>query len=111
MHLADSVSIKQQSQFYVNRGPRTDSDTSNTNPLLHDLEPDNQLNSTANVEFPGLVPEQHGKVRVAVRNGLLEFRNILNVAEFCVCPDRIFALVSAQAAKDIARFLLTTNLD
>ena len=41
-----------------------DSDPSNTNPLLHNLEPDDELHTSSSVEFAGSNTEKHGVVGV-----------------------------------------------
>lgn len=43
-------------------GGSIDGDTCNANPLLHDLEPDYELDTTAIVECPRTDTEKHGKV-------------------------------------------------
>lgn len=43
-------------------GRSIDGDTCNANPLLHDLEPDDELNTTASVEFSRTDTEKHGIV-------------------------------------------------
>ena len=43
-------------------GRGVDGDTSNTNPFLHDLEPDDELDTATGVEFARADTEEHGEV-------------------------------------------------
>lgn len=63
------------------------------------------------MQVTGLVAEQHGEIRVAVSDGLLELGNALDITELCLRSEYIFAGVSTKTTKDVSRLLLPTNLD
>ena len=88
-----------------------DGDTSNTNPFLHDLEPDDKLDTASSVEFPSANAEEHSEVGVAVGSLAFEFCNVADVLEFSFGLALVLAIFTTETTKDVASFTLTANLD
>lgn len=85
------------------------SDSRNSNPFLQDLESCHQLYATGGIQFPGADTEEHGEVAVFLARLALELANIDNILEFGFCQAIILAGLASEAAKDIARFVLTAD--
>ena len=88
-----------------------DGDTSNTNPFLHDLEPDDKLDTASSVEFPSANAKEHSEVGVAVGSLALEFCNVADVLEFSFGLALVLAILTTETTEDVASFTLTSNLD
>ena len=86
-------------------------DTSNSNPLLHNLEPDDQLNAASGVKLARANAEQHVEIRAGFGTLTLEFCDVANVLEFGLSFAKVFTIFTTETAEDVASFLLTTNLD
>ncbi len=62
-------------------GGSVDCDACNPNPLLHDLEPYDKLNTTAGVEFARSDTEKHCTVRLPFGRLAFKFCNVTDVLE------------------------------
>lgn len=90
---------------------RIDSHTSNTNPFLHNLQPNNQLHSPTDVQVTRLPAKQHREVRVPVDNSLLHLGNALDILELGFGADPIFWAAATQTLQNVSCFLLAADLD
>ena len=87
-----------------------DGDTSDADPLLKDLQPDDELNTSGGVELALLDAEEHVDVAGGLRVLLLELADVANVLEFGFGELTFFAVVATEAAEDVAGFVFTTGL-
>lgn len=92
-------------------GGSKDSDTSDTDPLLHDLEPDDQLNAAASVKLAGTNPKEHGDVRLSLSGLAFELCDVADILEFSLGLADIFATLTAESSKDVTCLFLSPNLD
>lgn len=91
-------------------GGSVDSDTSNTDPLLHDLKPDNELNATTSVELARAETEKHSDVGLARGSLAFELADVADILEFSFGLTKILAGFTTKPTQDVASFLLTTDL-
>lgn len=92
-------------------GGSKDGHTRDTNPLLHDLEPDNELNTTTSVKFARADTEKHRDVGLTLGRLTLEFSDISNILEFGLGFANILASLATKAAKNVTGLFFTANLD
>ena len=85
--------------------------TSNTNPFLHDLKPDNKLYAPSSVELARADTEEHGDVRLRFCRLAFELCDVADILEFCFGLAHILAGLTTKATKDITSLIFTTNLD
>jgi hypothetical protein len=86
-------------------------DSCDADPLLKDLEPDNQLNTTSCVQFAGSNAEEHAKIAVLVGGLGLQFAYIPNVLELGLGQAFILAVLSTQTTENESSLLFSTDLD
>jgi len=86
-------------------------DASNADPLLQNLQPHDQVNTTSCMEFPGSNTSKHGPIALLARCFALEFNDVANILEFSLCFAHIFADFSSKSTEDVAPLIFTTNLD
>lgn len=86
-------------------------DTSDANPLLHDLKPDDELYTASSVKFAAADAEEHGDVALALSSLALKLGDVADVLEFCFGLAVIFAIFTTKAAKDVTGLLLTADLN
>lgn len=95
----------------------TNSDTSDTNPLLQNLKPDDKLHASTDMQFtrapsPNLfghdIPE-HVEVAVDLPGLLLELGHVSDVLEFRL-GQTVF-IFTPKSSEDVTRLFVTTNLD
>ena len=79
-----------------------DGDTCDSDPLLHDLEPDNELNTASGVEFAGSNAEEHVIIGLRTCRFAFEFNDVANVLEFCFGFSKVGSGLATKAAKNIA---------
>ena len=99
----DTIGFKYSSSTHIN------SHTCNTNPLLHDLQPDNKLYATASVQFTAADTKQHREICVRPRCLTLMDDAVLDVLELCFGPDSIVSFATTQAAEDVSRFFVSPD--
>ena len=85
--------------------------TSNTDPLLHDLKPDDELDTTTSVKFTGADTEKHRDVRLALGGFALKFSNIANILELGFGLSNIFTSLTTKTSEDIASLFFAANFD
>ena len=85
--------------------------TSNANPLLHDLEPDDELNAATGVKFARANAKQHRDIRIPLGRLALELGHISNVLEFGLCLSEIGSGFTTETSQNVARFFFATDLD
>ena len=98
--------------------PLTNSNTSNTNPFLENLEPHDQLHTTTNVERSrraasnslGHNVPRHVEITVQLTGLLLQFGDIADILELGL-GQIIVSSFATKPAKYIASFLFATNFD
>jgi len=88
-----------------------DSHTSNTDPLLHDLEPDNELYTTTSVELARADTEKHGNVRLALGGLKFEFSDVTDVLELSFGLANIFTSFTTETSKNVASLFFAANLN
>ena len=92
-------------------GRSEDSHTGDTDPLLHDLKPDNELYTAASVEFARADTEKHSNVRLAFGGLAFELCDVANILEFGLSFANIFTGLASKTAKNIASLVFAANLD
>ncbi len=85
--------------------------TSNTNPFLHDLKPDDKLYAPSSVELARADTEEHGDVGLRFCCLAFEFCDVADILEFRFGLAHILAGLTTKATKDITSLILTPNLD
>ena len=88
-------------------GP-VDGDTGDTDPLLENLQPDDELDAAAGMEFARLETEEHGEVTALTGGLALELDNVADVLELGLGETVVLA---AESAEDEAALLLAPDLD
>lgn len=89
---------------------RVDRHTRNPNPFLHDLKPNDQLDTTTSVELARADTKKHGKVGLGLGRFPLKFGDITDVLEFGFGLANVLASLPSKAAKNVTRFLLAAHL-
>ena len=92
-------------------GGRVDGDTSDTDPFLHDLKPDDKLHTTAGVELAGADAEKHGDVGVVLGSCTLEFANVLDVLELGLGSPSILTGFTTKTSENVTSLLISTDFD
>ena len=92
-------------------GGSKDGHAGNTDPLLHDLEPDNQLNTTASVEFAGADTEKHRNVGLSLRGLTFELSDVANILEFGLSLAHVCTRLATESSKDVTGLFLSANFD
>ncbi len=85
-----------------------DGNTRNPNPLLKNLQPDDQLNTASGVEFPRFPAEEHSKITILLRRLTLELNNVANILEFGLGETIVFA---TQTTEYISSFFFAADFD
>ncbi len=88
-----------------------DGDTCDANPLLQNLEPDDELDAAAGVQLAGADAEEHVDVALLVGGLVLEVADGDDVLELGLGRLAVLALVATQATEDEAGLFLTASLD
>jgi len=79
----DPLALRLAHACDTENGRSVDGDSGNADPFLHDLEPDDELGTTAGVEVAGPDAEEHVRVRLVAELGALELAGGDNVVDFC----------------------------
>lgn len=79
-------------------------------PFLHDLQPNDQLDTTTNVEVARAYTKKHSKVGLGLGHFPLQFGDVPDVLELCFGLAKILASFPTKAAKDVTRFVLAAHL-
>lgn len=90
---------------------------SDTNPFLKNLKPNDELNTTANMEDTRGVAAncrwhnipKHVEVAVELSSILLHFRDIMNILEFRLGVPSI--ILASESSEYVACFVVSTDLD
>ena len=90
-------------------GGAVNGDTSDTNPLLENLQPDDQLHTATSVELARFPAEEHSQIAGLAGGLALELDDIADILEFCFC--QTVCVLSTESAKDPATLLFTADLD
>lgn len=85
--------------------------TSNTNPFLHNLKPDNKLYTPSSVELARADTEEHGDVRLRFCRLAFELCDVADILEFRFGLAHILASLTTKATKDITSLIFTPNLN
>jgi len=78
-------------------GGSVDGDTGDTNPFLHDLEPDDKLDTATGVKFAGADTEEHGEVGLCLGGLAFELGNVADVLELGFGLAHVFAGFATEA--------------
>ena len=92
-------------------GGSEDSHTGNTDPLLHDLKPDDQLDTTASVKLARADAEKHGNVRLGLGCLAFELSDVADILELGLSFAHIRTSLATESAENVTGFFLSTNLD
>lgn len=92
-------------------GGSEDGDTSDTDPFLHDLKPDNELDPTASMKLAGPNTEEHVEIRLRSSRLALKLSNIPDVLKLSLRFTEILAALASKTSENVASFLLAANLD
>ncbi|KAK8915059.1 hypothetical protein VCV18_010602 [Metarhizium anisopliae] len=80
-------------------------DAGNANPLLQNLQPNDELYATASVQLAGSDAEEH--MQIALLVGCL----FLQITDLCLGLFALLALAASQTLQDETGLVLATNLD
>lgn len=86
-------------------------DSSDTDPLLHNLKPDNQLHAATRVQFSGSDPEEHMKVVLLLGSLPLRSTDVADILEFCLAFVGIGALFATQPSQYIPSLIFAADFD
>ena len=87
------------------------SHTSNPDPLLHDLKPDDQLDAAASVQFARADTEKHGNVRLGLSSLSFEFCDIANILELGLGLSDVFTSLATESPEYVTGLFLSPDLD
>ena len=87
------------------------SHTSDTNPFLHDLEPNDELHATTSVELARSDTEKHMEVRVPLCSLAFEFSGVADILEFSLSSAQISTGLSSKASENVTSFFFAANFD
>ena len=90
-------------------GGSVDGDTSNTNPFLHNLKPNDELDTATGMKFARADTEEHSKVGLSLSSLAFELGNVADILEFSFGLAQVLPTFTTEATKDIACFFLTAN--
>ena len=85
--------------------------TSNTDPFLHNLKPDNKLYAPSSVELARADAEEHRDVRLGFCRLAFELCNVADILEFRFGLANILAGLTTKATKDITSLIFAPNLN
>ena len=87
-----------------------DSDTCDTDPLLHDLEPDNELDTATSVKLARAETEEHRDVRLSASSLALKLADVADILEFSFGLAEVLTAFTTETTKDVTSFLLAADL-
>jgi len=105
----DIVSMINVIAFDHSASTHINSDTCNTNPLLHNLQPNDKLYAAASMQFAAADTEEHRVICVRACRLTLVNDTILNILELCFRPDSIVSFATTQAAEDVSRLFVSSD--
>ena len=91
-------------------GRGVDGDTCNPDPFLHDLKPDDELDTATGVEFAGADTEEHSEVGLCTGGLAFELGDVADVLKFGFGLAQVFSSFTTETTKDVARFVLAADL-
>jgi hypothetical protein len=74
------------------------------------LQPDDELHTTPSVQLATSDAEKHGEVSVRACSLTFVDHDVLDILIFRFRSDGIGSLATAQTAKDVSRFFVSSNL-
>lgn len=86
-----------------------DGNASDTDPLLHDLEPDDKLDTTTSVELAGANTKQHSEVRLRLGSLAFKLGDVADILEFGFGPASVRTSLTTETAEDVASFFFATD--
>lgn len=89
-------------------GRPIDCDTGDADPLLENLEPDDELDAATGVELARAPAEKHGQVAILARGLPLQLDNVADILKFSF---RRTVTFTAETAKYESGFFLTPDFD
>ena len=92
-------------------GGSEDGDTGDTDPLLHDLKPDDQLDTTASVKLTRADTEEHGGVRLGFGGLAFELSDIADILELGFSLADICTSLATKSSEDVTCLFLAADLD
>lgn len=115
-HVEDIIQTRDPLDFAVAHTCDTENcrgingNTSDTNPLLHDLEPDDKLDTTPSVEFTGADTEEHSEIGLGLGGFAFKLGNVADILEFGLSSAQIRTSLTTETAEDVPSFFFATNL-
>ena len=116
-HVCDGVETRNPLRVSVGDTSSTENgrsencDTSDTNPLLHDLKPDDKLHTTAGVKFAGSDTEEHVEIRLPRGRLALKLSDVADILKFSLSSAEILTALASKTSEDVAGFLLPADFD
>ena len=116
-HVSDGIQSRNPLHLAVGNtsgtedGRSEDGHTSDANPLLHNLKPDNELYTTSSVELARANTEEHSEIRLGFGSLAFELCNVADVLEFRLGSANIFTSLASKAAQNIASLVFAANLN
>ena len=90
---------------------RIDSYTSDTNPLLHDLKPHHEFDTTTDMELAAADAEKHVEIGLTGRGLAFEFGNVADILELRFGFTKIGTSLTTKTTENVAGFFFAANLD
>lgn len=115
-HVSDVIQTRNPLHIFVGDtgrakdGRRVDGDPRYAYPFLHDLKPNDELDTTTSVEFTRADTEQHGKIRLGLCRFPLQLGDVPDVLEFGFGLANVLARFPTKAAQNVPRFILAAHL-
>ena len=95
----------------VEDGGGEDGDTSDTNPLLHDLKPDDELDTAAGVELARADTEEHVVIRLRYSRLALKLSDVADILELSLGLAQVLTTLATKTSEYVASFLLAADFD
>ena len=92
-------------------GGSEDGDTGNTDPLLHDLKPDDQLDTTASVKLTRADTEEHRSVGLGLGGLAFELSDVANILELGFSLANVCTGLATKSSEDVTGLFLAADLD
>ena len=105
----DPLHVIMRDTRYAEDGRSVDGHTGDADPLLHYLQPDDELDPAAGVELAGSDTEEHVDVGVSVGAFALELGGVADILEFGFGFAFVGAGFAAETAEDVARFFFAAD--
>ena len=115
-HIEDIIETRDPLHFAVadtcdtEDGRRVDGYTSDTDPLLHELKPDDELDTTIGVKLAEANAEEHSEVRLGLGGLPYKLSNVADILEFSFGLASIRTSLATETTENVTSCFLATHL-